>query len=448
MYDVQLQYGSGSVSLRAPARLVAGEWSLDRVAKARAHRTARDATDAHGGQVSRNVASFEAARDELARAGFDAAIRTRRLGLLVSDGTRAWDPAAFFGVLGADLEAAGALDVFLCTGTHVPSTPENERLAGAVRAQLDKLAVSSRLFVHDARADEHRVIGTTSRGTRVEIMARADACDAFLVASDMKPHYFAGYSNAVKYFVPGLATLETARGNHSLALEEEAVFGRHPWHPDSERRSNPLAQDMVEAFELFVRDRPCFALTSVTSTVELLWAGGGVIRDAVARGMRAVDELTSIEVEPVRFLVVSAGGAPHDESLYTVQRALELSREAVLPGGEVLFLAQCPNGIGPPRARENFFEPLTQPLEDIAATRREDYVLYSHKPVKFARLLARLDALHLYSDLDPDDVRRIHMHPVDDPQHVVDGWVDRAAPDDRIAFLCDGSKLSIYVPMP
>ncbi len=441
MFEAQLRYGSTHVTLRAPRRLVAGAWSLDRDGDARARDAKRSALGA-------NATNLRTARDELRASGFAAAVAGRCLGLLVADGTRSWDLNAFFDAFESELGTAGELHTFVCTGTHDPGTPENERLAVELRARLAGIPIPTPLVVHDARNDGHDLVTTTTRGTRVELLSALDACDAFLVVSDMKAHYFAGYSNAVKYFVPGLATIETARGNHSLAMDEQAVFGRHPWHPVEGRRANPLAEDMVEAFEAFRRGRPCFALTSVTSSTELLWAGAGEIQDAVARGIAAVDALTSITVEPARYLVVSAGGAPQDESLYTVQRALELSREAVLPGGEVLLLAQCPNGIGPPSARENFFEPLTAPLDEICASAREDYVLYSHKPVKFARLLSRLTALHVFTELDAREVRRIHMHPASDPQAVVDRWVEEAGAGDRIGFLDDASKLSVYVPTP
>ena len=53
--------------------------------------------------------------------------------------------------------------------------------------------------------------------------------------------------------------------------------------------------------------------------------------------MSFLDRSTTLDVEPVRFLVLSPGGIPHDESLYTAQRALELSSAAVKRGGEVLL---------------------------------------------------------------------------------------------------------------
>ena len=48
----------------------------------------------------------------------------------------------------------------------------------------------------------------------------------------MKTHYFAGYSNPIKNFVPGICAFETTEKNHSLALHPHSSFGLHPWHSD------------------------------------------------------------------------------------------------------------------------------------------------------------------------------------------------------------------------
>ena len=77
-----------------------------------------------------------------------------------------------------------------------------------------------------------RDVGRTSRGTQVLVNVLADEADVFLVVSDVKVHYFAGYSNPVKNFLPGISAFRTVEQNHSLALLEESTHGLHPWHPD------------------------------------------------------------------------------------------------------------------------------------------------------------------------------------------------------------------------
>ncbi len=429
---VSIKYGDGRLGLDLPDRCFAGRWGVE------------SADSAESADGDSGGAWLERGTDELDRAGLASAIGDRRVGLLLADGTRKWSPERLLPPLQPFLREARGVTAFLCTGTHDVGSPENVELVRRITAVLDALGAPVELVVNDCRTSPHRRVGETSRGTLVEIHERSDACEAFLTIADMKNHYFAGYSNPVKYLVPGIASLESARGNHSLALEAESTFGRHPWHPDPARRSNPLAEDLLEGFRMVVGSRPHFSLNLVTAEDAILWAGGGETEEVTRRGIEVVDRAASLRLTPMRFLVVSPGGHPHDESLYTAQRALELSHAALRAGGEVLFLARCANGLGPPGSREHFYEPLTRPLSEIVAPARSEYTLYGHKPVKFARYLESLSAVHMHSDLSPESVRRIHLRPADDPRAVLDRWVRMAGPGDGIGFLDDASKLAIY----
>lgn len=417
---IELPYGTGSIHLDLPRERVGRELR------------SADAVE----PTSRDVVA-EALRD------LDAVDLGGRVGLLVSDGTRDWCPGAVVPPALERLRGARELTVFVCGGTHDPDSRENREVLDQLRAFLAQVRLEARLVVNDARGDEFVSCGRTARGTRLEFHRALEECDSFLVLAEMRHHYFAGYSNPVKYFLPGLASFETARGNHSLALEEAAAAGRHPWHLLPDRRTNPLAEDMVEGVATLLAGRPARALVYRRVGGGVGWATCGEMPSASARGMQHVDEHGSRCVEPARFLVVSAGGHPYDESLYMAQRALELSRDAVQPGGEVLFLAECRNGIGPPSAHENFIAPLQRPLGELQGPLPGPYAMYSHKPVRMARTLTRLSRLSLASALDPALVASIHMTPEADPQGVLDRWVTGMGPADRVHFVADGSRLLV-----
>lgn len=386
---------------------------------------------------------FERALEQLDRAGFEAAARGKLVGLLLCDGTR--DPIGerLLPSLWPRCQGARGLRIFVCTGTHDPQSPENRALSSRLRQLLRTCPCPAELDVHDCRHSEFSTIGRTRRGTPVTLNRSMLECDAFLALSICKHHYFAGYSNPIKHYLPGVAALESVRGNHALTFDPQSSFGRHPWHSEPELRTNPLAQDQLEGFELAVAGKPHFAVVVVGDAREIEWAGAGPTREVTARAMDVVDEHGSFRLEPARFLVVSPGGAPHDESLYTAQRALELSQAAVAEGGEVLFLARCPNGVGPRSARENFFEPLARPLEEVRKRPEGPYVMYSHKSYKFAHYLKGLGALHFHSELDAREVERIHLRPAPSPAAVIERWLQQAGPTDRIHFIDAASRRAI-----
>jgi nickel-dependent lactate racemase len=199
---------------------------------------------------------------------------------------------------------------------------------------------------------------------------------------------------------------------------------------------------MVEGMELIAKGRPIYALVMLSAGTRLLWARFGPIQDVSAESFLVTDERNIQTVTPASRLVVSPGGLSNDEDLYIAQRALELNRAAVMDGGEILFLAACPNGIGEPQTLANFYDRLTAPLEDVIRSIRQDYVLYSHKPYKFAVLIRRLRRVWMHTQIAAALVEAAHMHPAHDPQAVVDDWLAEQ-PDVKIIFIDGANKVAL-----
>ncbi|MFG0319861.1 MAG: lactate racemase domain-containing protein [Planctomycetota bacterium JB042] len=425
MTELRFAYGAGEVALRVPDRRLAGFHSV-RPAAVRPVEEVRSDLE-----------------DRLRSSGLPLCARGARVALLVPDATRKLPHADLVSAGLAALSRAARVTVVVATGTHATNHPDNVDLAAGLRAAFARRGADPavEVHVHDAKGP-HVEKGTTSRGTPVLVDRVVDEHDVLVAISDLKPHYFAGYSHPVKNLVPGVAGVDTVRANHALALDEGSTFARHPWHPDPARRSQPLAEDLVEAFELAWGERPAFAVGVVSVDGGFAHADAGPLREVTERGMAAVDRLTEVVVPPAGIVVVSCGGAPSDESLYTAQRALELTGAAFEEGGRVLFLAECRHGIGPPGAKGPFYDRLRAPLDEVLAPRDEPYVLYAHKAVKLARMLKSLDALALRSALPDDAVSAIHLEPTDAPQATLDRWlVER--PDARVLAFDQANRLAV-----
>jgi nickel-dependent lactate racemase len=286
-------------------------------------------------------------------------------------------------------------------------------------------------------------LGKTSRGSPVIVNSAAVGHDVYVSLSDMKAHYFAGYSNVVKNFLPGVCGFETIEANHALALNPRSTFGVHPFHPDESRRDNPLADDMREAMEMITREARIFLVAIVSSNRKLVWADAGLPEPVTARGMELLDETSSFTVTPERRIIVSPGGYPQDKSLYHAQRAVELTKNAVADGGQILFIAECRDGVAPDSAIENFYNKLTAPLDDVIDSISGKYHLYEHKAYKFAELLKRVSQVRLYSKLDRETVQAAHLEFVEDPQMVIDEWIKEDA-EVKILVLDKGNKIAVY----
>jgi len=338
------------------------------------------------------------------------------------------------------------VNALLATGTHDSNTPENKAIISDVAeiARLNNLNVD-KLLIHDCHNDKMVYVGKTkSHGNDIYINEHLQQADIFLVFSDMKNHYFAGYSNAIKNFFPGVAGYNSIERNHSLAMDSRSKFGHHPLHPEKSRRNNPLAQDMLEAYQLVKKDKPVYLLATVTSGMDIVWVKAGILEQVLPLGISEVDKHFSVNVNPADNMIVSCGGYPNDESLYMAQRALELTRAGVKDDGEVLFLAECRNGIGPQKSIENFYQPLTEPVDEILEKfENRKYIMYAHKTYKFALMIKELRKIYVKSAMSDESILKIHLTPVTDVQNIINNWI-KNNPDTKINIFGEGNKISVH----
>lgn len=423
----ELKYGSGFISLQIPEENVLHFINVKQID---AQRENRDVLQ-------------EALENPVAAPPLQTIVEKRKVALFVEDATRDVAIEDILSVLVPHLKNAASITVIICSGTHDPHLPANRRIKDALQSAFAAQGIGNfKILVNESRNGEFDDYGTTAIGNRILVNRAVKETEVFLTLSDMKNHYFAGYSCAVKNFLPGICAYESTERNHALALLEEATFGQHPWHPDPHRRTNPVADDMVEAFHMIVGKRPAYALATIEKTHQILWAQFGDLKQVTQNGIVQVDRLMSQKVTPADLLIVSSGGYPNDESIYTAQRALELSKNAVKPGGKILFLAECRNGISPCSAKENFFDILAQPLPEVLKLPQKKYLLYSHKAYKFARLIQRVGVIGIYTELPGKDVETIHLKRVAEPvQFVRDALQEN--PQLTINLVNDGNKIAL-----
>ena len=423
--QVDLHYGTGAVSLHIPDK------NVQEIIRPWQGEQTSDALANLGETIAAQAGPFP---DEIAG---------KRVCVLVDDGSRNEPLAEVLPHVCDILRPAESVQFLICTGTHTAETPRNEQIRCNIeRIGRDAGLTVTRIHTHDCQTDEFVDLGRTTRGTQVLVNKFAEEADAFLVVADVKVHYFAGYSNAVKNFLPGICAFRTVEQNHSLALLDASTHGSHPWHPDPKRRDNPLAGDMVEGMELIAKGRPIYTLAMLSAGTRLAWARFGPIAEASAESFRVTDERNIRTVTPTSHLIVSPGGLANDEDLYTAQRALELNRAAILDDGEVLFLAACPDGIGAEHTLANFYNRLTAPLDEVIASIQQDYVLYSHKPYKFALMIRRLRRIWMHTQIADDLVEAAHLCPAHDPQAIVDGWLAEQ-PDAQIILIDGANKVAL-----
>ncbi len=425
--DVHVTYGEGKVKLEIPDKNLAG------IIEPRPAKTTTDV-----------LAEIEQVLDKPHGPPLSEISKSKSVCVMVEDHTRDAPHHAMVSAVVPHLTDAARVQFIITTGSHEVQHPENLEIVDMIKSIADDANLTNyNVIIHDCRALDMVDLGKTSRGTPIIVNSAAVEHDVYVSLSDMKAHYFAGYSNVVKNFLPGVCGFKTIEANHSLALDPHSTFGVHPFHPDESRRDNPLADDMREGMLMIARDAKIFLVAIVTSERKLVWADAGLHEPVTARAMELLDETSSFTVSPQTRIVVSPGGYPQDKSLYHAQRAIELTKSAVTDGGQILFLAECRDGVAPESAIENFYNKLTAPIDEVIRSIRGKYHLYEHKAFKFAELLKRVSSVRMYSQLDKETVEAAHLELVEDPQSVIDEWI-REDPAVKILVLDKGNKIAVY----
>ncbi len=324
-----------------------------------------------------------------------------------------------------ELARAGVPDeditVVLALGTHRPHTPqERERLVGA--------EVLARVRVIDSDPARTVPVGITRRGTPVEVFEPVVRAGMRIVLGNVEPHYFAGYSGGAKALVPGVCSVNTIRHNHAMMVEEGARIGV--------LEGNPVREDIEEAAALIGID---FMLNVIVDSAhQIVHAAAGHPLQAHRWLCRVLDYQSKVVIDHLAdIVIVSAGGAPKDINMYQAQKALENAVMALRPGGVIVWVAECPEGLGNATFEEWL---LGSTPDDILERIRGNFVLGGHKAAAIARLSKRA-AILLVSALPPDLVRSAGMQPHPDLESAMRAALELAGPGASVVVLPEGAAV-------
>lgn len=352
--------------------------------------------------------------DEVIR-GLESPINSRRLKDIVSKGQKVvivtsdiTRPMPSYVVLPhvlKELNDGGVPDsditVVFALGSHRAHTEEEKK-------KLVGEDVYNRVSCIDSKG-EFTHMGTTSRGTPVDIFKPVADADIRICLGNIEFHYFAGYSGGSKAIMPGVSTRDAIQCNHKRMVQEEAKAGAIA--------GNPIREDIDEVCEKFV---PIDFIVNVVldEKKRIRRCVAGHFIDAHREGCRFLDQLYKVRIpQKADIVVVSAGGYPKDINLYQAQKALDNSKHAIKDGGLILWIASAYEGLG-----EGVFEKWMtghEKASDMIEHISREFQLGGHKAAAIAMVLEKAE-IALYSDLEADFVRSIHLAPCADAQETLD----------------------------
>lgn len=325
--------------------------------------------------------------------------------LVVSDATRATASAQIVNLLVRRLIQGGVsparMAVIFATGIHRPVT-DREKLELLTPFIVQRL----KILEHDAYDPAKLTsFGKTESGIEIELSSALREYSRVIVVGGINFHYFAGFTGGRKSICPGLASAETIKRTHMLALDFESG-GRTAGVGTGLLDGNAVHEE-CERIAQFAS--PAFGINTIVNQQNRavkLFCGDW------RRAHRAACEYylahNSVEIPEKRDVVIaSCGGFPYDINLIQAHKALDMASYACKDGGTIVLLAECGDGLGRPDFMK-WFE--SADSRALAARLGNDYEVNGQTAWALLTKAERY-RICLISQLADEQVKRMRMTP-------------------------------------
>lgn len=325
--------------------------------------------------------------------------------------------------------APSSIRLLVASGLHPPM--DRARLSNILPSEILK---KYSVVIHDARQADLKFLGNTSRGTPVFLNPLFLQADLRLVIGLIDPHQFVGYTGGVKGAAIGLAGAQTIEANHSMLFDPQALVG--------EIRDNPVRQDIEEIGRMIGVHWVVNVVSNESNGIVKTFSGDPVEVERVGSEFcRTLYETKALG--EYDWVIASPGGYPKDINVYQAQKALAHVTPLVRQGGDILFLAECPDGHGD----ETFYQMMIKyktPREVIDHFKQAKFKMGDHKAFLWCRSLIKA-RVHLHSALDEGLCRTLMVSPVKNIQEAFEKIGSKYPHPPRVAVMPKANSTYIKV---
>jgi nickel-dependent lactate racemase len=324
--------------------------------------------------------------------------------------------------------------ILIATGLH------REATAAEINAILGpEIAAKYRVVNHDARElGQHRWLGKTQRGIPVYIDERFMAAELHITLGFIEQHLMLGFSGGRKLVAPGLAAQETIKVIHS------PMFMREPMAIEGSIANNPLHAQLLEIARMAGHDFILDVTLTQSREVSGIFAGDPV--EAHAAGVQflrttSLERLTGL----ADAVITSAAGHPLDLTFYQTIKGLTAAQHIVKPGGRILILGECAEGVGSPEfagkvARFSSYESF---LDEIGSA---DVEIDQWQLEKLALAGQKYELFFYMPGIANDKLGNLASRAFRSPKAAVAAVLDGLPPGARVALVPEGPYVFARVP--
>lgn len=229
------------------------------------------------------------------------------------------------------------ITILVATGLHRPN--EGDEL---VEMLGERIVREFRVLNHRAwEPSEQVTVGRTRSGMAVEIDSVYAAASLKITTGFIEPHLMAGFSGGRKLCGIGCGSERTIRSLHAPRIIE------HPNAIEGQLEGNPLHEELTEVAAVAGMD------FIVNVTLDHARRITGVVAGHFDHAFLAGCEFARRSVgcslgREVDIVVTSCAGYPQDINYYQTAKAFTGARHVCKPGGTIITLSECCEGLGKP----------------------------------------------------------------------------------------------------
>ncbi len=408
--EFKFPYGNSALAARIPSKNIAF------VLKRKHARGLADETEA----------LFEAIRYPIDAAPLsDCVSGNDKVVVIVTDNTRPCPEDRLLPPLLAELGRKlpkENITIIVGLGLHAPLSTEE------LIKKLGKNIVSGyRVLNHDTT--ETLNIGTTSRGTPVEVNRWVLEADFRISTGFIEPHFFAGFSGGSKSIAPGVSGPKSIYHNHGYEMIE------HPLSRAGILQGNPIHEDIVEQAKMAGLNFIVNVLLNESKQITHVVAGDPV--KAHEKGCQIEKGLAGVKVDhKVDITVTTNSGAPLDLDLYQTCKGIDSASLITREGGIIVMASSCNHGAGP-EAFTQLHLSSRSPAELLQNLQTEGLNHLPWQNQRLARVQLNND-IYLVSELDDSLVKDMMMIPVPSIEEGLNRAFQRLGSEAEVAVVPEG----------
>jgi nickel-dependent lactate racemase len=289
------------------------------------------------------------------------------------------------------------------TGSHRGNTPDE--LAAMVGPD-----VLARVRVVNHNAHESATLapaGKTSDGRTVYLARDYVEADRRIVMGFIEPHFMAGFSGGYKGIFPAIADIDSIMHYHRAQVigDPHSTWGVLEGNPTQEQIRWNGALLPVDFLVNLTQNRK--------RQITRFFCGD--VLQAHRAGCAFAKSTAMVACEkPYPIVVTTNSGYPLDQNLYQAVKGMSAAAQIVEQDGLILAASRCNDGF-PDHGnfRQLLFDhPTPRALLDTITA--PGFSRYDQWEAQLLAIIALKARVGLYSDLDPDQVRRAHLEAVAD----------------------------------